>query len=380
MDMDLDELDQAVTKMMERPRGRRGKKAPAADLHAAAAPAPSIPSPVSENSAPSTPTPPVEPPQPAPAPAPHDAHVVVPVNRPMPRVPERRRTHGGAMDIIQPMPKTAPPSARTAREGVSLQPSSSVVPDVSSPAPAPKPLTPPADTTPKPPAALSEPWAAPSEVAPAPPVFKPTTPTDDPLLADMNDKVFASLGLTTKASQPAAPKPPTAHDAWPDPLDLHEASLTAEPAPSLSATKPDDNTSPFLTTKVEKRPLGAYADPAPAAAESAALPPKAELAEASIQSSQHLDADPATSEPDMNDLRQMSIPQQYRTAPRPSPDTVHNVFDTKEYHAAPQMMPVQHKGNSPWLVVGIVVLVVLIVAAITVGYLMMNGTLDAIHL
>jgi len=354
MDMDLDELDQAVSKLMDQPKGKRASKKPVF--------VPPRDEPVtppkedSNNFAVKVTTTPFAPPAPVsspehdsilPTPA-HDARLTAPVSRPMPRVPERRRTHPGAMDIIQPVTKIAPPSATPARVGATLKPSGPVVPD---------------------------------PVVPRPTAPKPVIPAE-PSPAEVSDEVLASLGLDTKPS-PTITHQQADHEKWPDPLDFHDFDKSAEPpkpdpAPTMDIAKPDDaiNVSPFVTTKVEKRPLGAYANtetPAP----QPETPPKAELAEVAIQSNQHIEPHPNEEpEHDMNELRQMAIPPQYQQAANDKKDTIHNVYDTKEYHAAPQMMPTARKGSSPWLTISIVVLAVLVVAAVAVGYFMMTGTFD----
>jgi hypothetical protein len=355
MDMDLDELDQAVSKLMVQPK--KGKRVThnrdAAPVRDAATPAPVMNEPAAAVKA----TPPAKP---APAHAVHESHTIS-VNRPMPKVPERHRTHPGAMDIIQPHvgPKAAPPSARPTRMASDVMPSNPTVkPEV------PAPLEPPAPRVAEPP---------------------------EPSAADVSDEVLASLGVPDAQGTYTSPKPaePQKTSQWPDPLDFHDFNddkdskkeeKPEEPAPTMdfAPTKTDEpqNATPFLATKVEKRPLGAYADAEPPKAP-VETPAKAELAETSLQSNQHIAATPKEEpEHDMDDLRQMTIPPQYHTAPADKNQEVHNVYDTKEYHAAPQMMPAAHKGGSPWVTVGIVVLVVLIIAAVAIGYFMMTGTFD----
>jgi hypothetical protein len=409
-DLDLDELDQQVTKMMDRPKGKRSKRQASASVSSPVAARkdvavsvsvtpPAQPSSESNMHAQEEPSMP-EPRQPEPT--------RVTVNRPV-RVPERRRTHPGAMDIIQPAAVPKAPSARAGREAPSLQPTSQVAPEPTQPVAAPQ----------------HEPIALPDPVTPelsVPEKPAPAAPHDD-----VSDEVLASLSMI---DEPQAPKitdePPKSKpaptgkssDGWPDPLDFHDfgdepsadpskapahsadALLADEPAgepkemPPTMDTEPvsvtdrhDDaavSSSPFLTTKVEKRPLGAYAATAPAVtepAQPAVLPQtdnqvphedtsKHEMAEASFESKQHLN------EPeDMDSLRQMAIPQQYQAAAHQPKEDVRPVFDTKEYHAAPQHMHAAHK-SSPWVAVSIVVLVVLIIAALLVGYFMMTGTFD----
>lgn len=369
MDMDLDELDQAVNKLMDQPKGRRAIARSAAPATASASPVVPVTAPVSVPSDASdtiavkvTPPPAPEPITPAPVPTPPQPHTdedhgsTIPVSRPMPRVPERARTHPGAMDIIQPVvsAKTAPPSARPTHVGINIQPAVAVKP------------------------------------VPAPVTSQPIMPAE-PSPADVSDEVLASLGIDEKSkehpavvSQPFVPPKKEETEKWPDPLDFHGFSdkeeQKSEPAPTMQPEKSDDipqNATPFVTTKVEKRPLGAYTATPEAPEKPAEVPAKADLAEASLQSNQHL-APAEEPDHDMNDLRQMAIPPQYQTAQNDKKEGAHhNVFDTKEYHATPQMMPgAHHKRSSPWLTVSIVVLVVLIIAAVAVGYFMMTGTFD----
>jgi cobalamin biosynthesis Mg chelatase CobN len=214
----------------------------------------------------------------------------------------------------------------------------------------------------------------------------------------------------TKPVMPTSPGPTPKKDGdnnWPDPLDFHdfadnkdkEDTEPKEAAPTMEQKQPSSDalldeaavSTPFVKTKVEKRPLGAYADATPPAPEEPKeengdkpeivsvtdqAPSKGEMAAASIQSNQHMDK-PDDSETDMNQLRSMSIPQQYHAAEQKQSGEVHNLFDTKEYHAAPQQIvhPAK-KGGSAWFVIMVIVLIVLLVAAVTVGYFMMTGTLD----
>lgn len=381
-DLDLDELDQAVSQLMDQPKKSAARK-PAlkpAEPRATAAEPTSAPAP-SDTPA-EAPREPVSVTRSAPATA----------SRPMPNLPSRSRTRPGAMDIISPRPAQPAPSQRASRMASSLQPRAPITPDPIVPQPAP-------------------------------------VATHD----EVGDDLLASLNMNedrSKMSQPALTAP-TNHEAWPDPLDVHgfgqQPEAPAEPAalapqtpepeptpvePTPAPTEPqpeladaptletqpspETSPSPFLTTKVEKRPLGAYTNaeppgaapempvelpsPAPQTSVEPPIPPqetsKADMAEASLQSAQHLQPQPEPDHsPDMNDLRTMAIPQQYHT-PQPTPsDAVRNVFDTKEYHAAPQPMRTAHSGG-PWLVIGIVVLIVLIIAVALVGYLMMTDMVD----
>ncbi|HVI69337.1 MAG TPA: hypothetical protein VM581_02665 [Magnetospirillaceae bacterium] len=334
-DLDLDELDQAVTQLMDNPKGKPAAKK-------VVTPKVEAPKAVPE---PSKTTPALDSPV-----AIAVAQKTPPARPPMPKPAARKRMRPGAMDIIQ----RPTPARRLNREGAALQPMKPVIPE---------------------------------PLQPAPPL-PPAAPIRDP---EVSDDLLASLNLLEDSNKTVKPKPetvaPAASESWPDPIDLHDfddakkeaptPELTEEPPTLQSEPVPVEEPapSPFLTTKVEKRPLGAYASALPQPEESVEAPvpnqetSKAEMAEASLQSSHHRVDE---SEPD---LRQMSIPQQYHTAqPKPS-DTVHNVFDTKEYHAPPQPMHTERRGG-PWFLISVVVLIVLIVAVAAVGYLMMTGMLD----
>lgn len=392
-DMDLDELDQEVNKMMSKPKGKkvRVSENPAVYQKTVSTP-PSerkmldVPDRVdmSETAVEETSGASPKPDRPA-----------LVVDRPMPKVPPRRRMHPGAMDIIQPnVPKMGEPAHAPNRVGRDITPAQPVKSEP--PRPATSPVVP-----------SAEPKRSPEEET-----------------VDVADEILASLKIQDESTPDKITKPvalPTpvknapAETSWPDPLDFHDLSddkeklaakveekpepeppketpPTMEQKPNPDTLLEDDNTSPFVTTKVEKRPLGAYADTPPPAAstlpelaekpESAErvsvtdqAPDKGEMAAASIQSNQHTNK-PASVEPDAGDLRSMSIPPQYHTADAKPHEEVHNLFDTKEYQAPPAQMAHAVRKGSPWLVVTIVVLAVLVVAAIAIGYFMMTGTLD----
>lgn len=409
-DLDLDELDQAVNNIMTRPRGKRAAKKPAESSDA---------SPVASKPEPSrTPEEPVLPPARAPE------AVRVTVNRPMPKVPERRRMHPGAMDIIQPTAHVKPkaPSGQPGRVATHLQPTQEVKPEPRTSAPTEE-LTFKAEpaSTPQPQRSLDTPQEVSDEVLASLSLLDEKKP-DTNFLAP--DKKADNPMLSAPEPQP---EPVKKHDdGWPDPLDFHgfgdahEATpAPAEPPESAilhTAPVPDEepkeappslgvepvsvtdrhddaatiNSSPFVTTKVEKRPLGAFADaaqePAKVALPEPEEPPvphestsKEELAEASLGSKQHLETPEHHNNFDPTNLRSMTIPPQYHTAEQKPKDDVHHVFDTKEYHAAPPHMHTAHK-SSPALAISIVVLVVLILAALLVGYFMMTGTFDVTQL
>jgi hypothetical protein len=379
-DLDLDELDQAVNKMMDNPRGKKSAKKHDAPLTVPARNALSAPEPMSSTATTA---------EPSEEPASRVASV--PVSRPMPKVPPRTRMHPGAMDIIQPSTPKPAPSSGPGRTGIALQPTKPVV-------------------TPEPVA-----------LAHTAPVSSP--PADE----DVSEDVLASLSLTDESGTPSSiTKPQVTTETqqkndWPDPLDFHDLvapkkeadqsanSMQNEPQetpPSLESDallRGDDQQSapasatPFVTTKVEKRPLGAYADakPEPTPEPVAPVAPTAEqekpafvpdetttkqdMAETAMHGGHHLFKPGQEPEHDMDDLRNMAIPPQYHTAHAEPTDAIHSVFDTKEYHAAPQPVHTARHSGGPGLVIAVVVLIVLIIAAAAVGYLMMTGT-DLTHL
>lgn len=357
-DLDLDELDQAVNKMMDKPRGKKSAKKTAPPTHDAPLSVPPrdtaapVADPVAAVIADESPQ------QPTSRPA------SAPVSRPMPQVPPRRRMHPGAMDIIQPSTPKPAPSGRPSRTGVAVTPTQQITPEPVAP-PQPKPALTPDDVTEDVLASLS--------------------------LFDEPAKPQAITKPQQQVQSEPAPKP---ESDWPDPLDFHDlVSPQKETPPSLEPNEPpaSANTTPFVTTKVEKRPLGAYADakqePVPDPATPVAVPAeqekpafvpdeattKEDMAETAIHSSHHLFKPGQEPEHDMDELRNMAIPQQYHTAHADPNDAVHSLYDTKEYHAAPQPLHTARHGSGPGLIIAVVVLIVLIIAAVAVGYLMMTG-------
>lgn len=354
-DLDLDELDQAVTQLMDQPKAKKPAQKPVSVVpkepvaKVAESPKPVVDKTPSEPESASIPVTKTTPMRPLAKPAP------------------RKRMRPGAMDIIQRPSVAKAPSRRPGREASAVQPTKPI---------APEPVQP----------------QSVASVAPTPTTHQTNEVSED-LLASLN--LLEDSNKTVKPKPEAASQSPAPAEVWPDPLDVHgfnepephdpltapEPATDAEP-PTLeqpATPAPEPAASPFVTTKVEKRPLGAYAD-APVEPEQpvSAEPPvpnpetsKAEMAEASLQSNQHL----AEHESDAADLRHMAIPQQYHTAQAKPSDAVHHVFDTKEYHAPPQPMHVARKSNSGLAII-IVVLIVLVIGVAAVGYLMMTGMLD----
>lgn len=178
--------------------------------------------------------------------------------------------------------------------------------------------------------------------------------------------------------QPEAAEPPMHDERWPDPLDFHgDLHDTKEPA------------SPFIPgAKVEKRPLGAFADteesddssavaeekppnsPQPAEETAATEPPKTQ--EPALTATPEEPA-PPTAQEQLRESATLSIPQQYKTTTKTAADTVHPLFDTKEYHP-PLLETTNHAHHGKlWLIVLLVIasLVLIAVAGYAV-YLYLN--------
>lgn len=412
-ELDLDELDQAVNKLMTGgPKAKPKSDAPQKDAPAATAVA-------DDDSAQQD-----------------DTAVPVTVRRTSLDIEPRKR--GIAMDIVQNKPAVPPaPSAKPARTAPTLLPTN-------------------------------------PNVEPEPPAPRETA--EPPKTADVSDDTLASLNmqqdghLNADESEDMAPK-----SDFPDPLDVHgfkdddetakraddeDAPAAAEPKPAEEQTMhhevaqvapPDgaeeeikaeraaddakqaadreaeadsEPSSPFVTTKVEKRPLGAFADkPAPASDPSPSYDTSAEPpADDKDKIMQHGDAKLETqvkdgasipvqetpkelspevvavesAEPeftanqteaadtddkgDMNELRQMAIPQQYQAETKPPSEEDRPVFDTKVYHPPinPDATP-PVKSSKVGLVVSIIFILLMVVAA-ALAYFAVTGSIDLTRL
>ncbi len=385
-ELDFDELHSAVNELMSQRGKRRAPKAAAEAPQPVVAPTPAA----------------VETPKPAPKPA-DDGLVKITVKRPTPTLSVPPRQRGSAMDIISAPAPVAPPSARANRTAPTLKPTQDVEPEKPQPT---------------------------------------TTPHRVPAAMEPDDDVLSSLNMQDESDVPSgAPKPKESDkskdvDVWPDPLDYHgfkedgqentipapkelpqekEIAAThdplldesdepetppspAEPAPTMTAERPEG--SPFIDTKVEKRPLGAYAaspkeDPAPAPAPEPASTPKAadktaapapDVAALSPQPKElspevvaveSADADNTPADGgDVNAVRQMAITPQYKTHDKEPSQAERPVFDTKEYH--PPIDPsTAHKPASKHGSVGLLImLAILVLVALGIGILWMTGMLD----
>ncbi len=298
-----------------------------------------------------------------------DGKIQVNVKRPTAAVAKHRGSHGRAMDVVGPIRREAPapPSNRPKREAAAIQPTQQVKPEPVAPV-------------------VTEPVATPDTSQ------------------DLND---ALATLDKQESKPAAAEMSamTHHkNDWPDPLDVladddekhHDQPESSEPAPTVEVKEDQpaqddslESESPFVTTKVEKRPLGAYSDstPAvedeqPAAAKDAPIhtPPQSQPEEfnPAVVAVESAESNPRSEdqEDDKPDLRAMAIPQQYADSDKQDNDSSRPVFDTKEYHPA----ITAHSGSSSHNPIGAwimaIVLIGLLVGVLIGAYYLITGGLD----
>jgi hypothetical protein len=376
-DLDFDELHKEVSKLMDRTSKPKAKKA---------APKPAD---KPQESAKDTPKEAAVTPKEEPKPA-----ETITVRRSAAQVVPRRP--GVAMDIVQPSKTSVePPSVRASRTALTIQPTGPIEPE------------------------------------PPHPREAAIAPTSPPAKEDVSDETLASLNLQ-KDSKPAAGASED-HDAtstFPDPLDVHgftdgeekasgEASVFSPPTmehatPTLtpSAEKPADEPAtdtggtPFVNAKVEKRPLGAFAETAPGGQstvepeepgdtikdtsskeekpETAAInvpaPPKElnpELVAVESAEPEFTPGSPEAKKTSVNDLRQMSIPQQYKAADAEPSREDRPVFDTKTYHPPLQPVTKVHKtGSSRAGMLLTIILIILLIAAGVVAYFVATGAID----
>lgn len=320
-----------------------------------------------------------------------DTRVAVTVRRTLPALTTHRGARGRAMDVVgpRPAPALAPPSAQPKREAASLKPSGALVPERITP------------------------------IIPPTVAGKPESEKHEP-----SDDVLASLNLHDGSVMKHQ------KNEWPDPLDVHgfkdennpeskpahkaenlipeETGQTRKPEEiaDKQAEEPqekpaDENATPFLATKVEKRPLGAYAStstdkaaeekpeaksedeqsnekidtpsPLPAQQQPEELRPEVVAVESAEPESRPGEADEP--EASVDDLRHMAIPQQYKESEKASPTDARPVFDTKEYHTAIEThASARHSSLGSWIM-GITLLILLIVA-LGVAYYLITGSLD----
>ncbi|HSE29363.1 MAG TPA: hypothetical protein VLA77_02140 [Candidatus Saccharimonadales bacterium] len=340
-DLDLDELHEAVSALMDQSKEKRAAKPaePAAVLDPA------------ENVTVKT-APPTVAPEPKSEPEPIADKIEV--KRPLPNL-SINRPRGRAMDVISPKPATPPPT-KIKRQGVTLQPTQDVKPE------------------------------PPKEIVKA----EPETPKPESVPAEH-----------ARPETPALNYQKPAETEWPDPLDVHGFKDELEPktdsAPTMTEdtqTKPDQiaQTSPFLNTKVEKRPLGAYSsEDAPIEVEPEETPQPEQQDNWSfgdlpqnqpdVRSEQQPEAPPIdsldqTQETDLDEMRQATIPQQYKTTQKEHSSDSRPVFDTKDYHPPIQAAHAAHRSNSAMGWVLILVFALILIAALIFAFYMMTGSLD----
>ncbi len=463
-DIDFDELHQAVNALMDKAQ-KGGSKPKTASVSVKDEPV-KADEPVAQDEpvASDEPAPVAVAPDPvAAAPSDDDSKVMVSVKRPTaPVLNQHKASHGRAMDVVSPRskPEIAPPSASAKREALTLQPThSDVKPEpVASVVVAPdherladdkedssdlnealakldmqataKSISGPTMTHQK-----SE-WPDPLDLAADD--KKPDDqdePADDAAPAESQDdheEPEEQPGpIGEPAEEPEEPAQPEVEAPAEEPEDDHEEPPSIEPdepdeaptepaAPSESEEseekadspeEPKDETSnsPFVTTKVEKRPLGAYADAIPAEpqvkpedspqpaqpandasvpnadqkdtpnsvpmiAQPAELSPAVVAVESAEPEFSPTDA-PEPESSDKGDLRTMAIPQQYKETEKPEEESTRPVFDTKEYHPAIEAHTTPHRSSvGTWAMA--LILLGLLVGVLAAAYYFITGGLD----
>lgn len=281
--------------------------------------------------------------------------VPVSVKRSLPKVTSGRGNRGQTMDVIGPKAssKITPPSAQAKRLAPSIKPVSPTI-------------------------------------TPEKPVAKPEAQTITPL--DQPDDPAQKTGQTMTHQD----------HTWPDTTDEHsyKQEAAAAKAEEADSQKSEESTTPFVTTKVEKRPLGAYAetpkaeDAVPEPEEAPAEEPVGEPSkpgQTAIQQPKELSPEVVaveSAEPEFHpettvkeegapatpdDLRTMAIPQQYKTEEKETNTKERPVFDTKEYHPAIEAHTSGHRSNA-WVMILIFVLV--LGGTLAVAYFIITGGLS----
>lgn len=333
-------------------------------------------------------------------------------------IPSRKR--GAAMDIVPPKPSTqpAPPSVRPSRTGPVLQPThhmvvpptpTSAAAGIEEPAEKPGLQVKPKEhvmptLSPQPSAAevkdeQPKPDASPHMVKPlsAATDGKDEDAENEPLLPATTEARMSPSA--TSRTAPAEPQSEAASDKSADEADAPEEVETGSASkPSLTAAPTEP--SPFLTTKVEKRPLGAFtgsSSPAPepqddaedekegeksagvAPPESIAAP-SAAPAELSpellaVESAEPKSYSVVPTAP-LDQARSMSIPQQYQAPEKTAKSDMRPVFDTKEYHPPLHVETPPHQKQSRGHLVWLILLMILLGAAAFVAFLVFTGELS----
>jgi hypothetical protein len=358
-DLDFDELHKAVSELMDKAQKGRSKRSKQSAKPVTQESASSDESVVVKTTNEST-KPVVEPEE--------NTNVTVTVKRPLPTLTSHKTSHGRAMDVVGPRdrPKTAAPSAAVRHQAQALQPTG-------------------ADLTPE----------APMPVV----VSEHQTLAEKPKTPNELEEALASLGKQGN-TQPSEVGPTMTHQAD----KLLEPDAEEQPAPAEKEEKEPENATPFITTKVEKRPLGAYA--AAASADDKAEPEEASKAEKATDDDKLTKADqedmpnplPAQPQPaelgpevvavesaesessktpaqDEQDYRAMGIPQQYHEFYSEEDDSPRPVFDTTQYHPAIEAhASTHHSALGSWVMV--ILFIVLLLVVLGAVYYFLTGSLD----
>jgi hypothetical protein len=319
-----------------------------------------------------------------------DGKIAVNVKRPLLALTTAHKvSHGRAMDVVGPRDSrpTLAPTAAVKRQAASLQPPCEVKPEPFAPAivPDPKPAGEPTKDSNE----LNEALASLSMQNDVKPMASPT----------MTHQKSELVELATDSSNSKT------EDAIPVADEPEDQSVEDMDSTDITTDKEPENTSPFVTTKVEKRPLGAYADVAGMPEQTKKSEP--EDSSATVTEPDGVDKDqtdipnplpsqpqpeelgPAvvaveSSEPEFNrlpdtngeqDLRTMAIPQQYKEPESAEDDSPRPVFDTKEYHPAIEAHTGAHHSSAGTWTMG-VVLLLLLVGLLVAVYYFMTGSLD----
>lgn len=313
-DLDLDELHQAVNALMQKPASAKKSQK-------------------------STPAP-----KPAPAVESSSGGQRIEVKRTLPKL-ATQRPRGRTMDVVAPKPvvKLAPPSVRVKRQAAALQP------------------VPPAATLQQ--TKLTE-------------VNSPkSTPESPDQSSEPPENVLSSLDMQTDSAdalQQPQPKPTSPQDESTFAKPIAAPSLDEHLTDDIKAEEAKAEESPFVNTKVEKRPLGAYASPVE-------TPIVQEEKANKGENEQEFRAEPLKlpdeDESNTDNLRQMSIPQQYADNAKKSNVDERPVFDIKDYHPPIQTSQPPHRSAAlSWTL--IIVFALVLTIALCFAYFVVTGGFD----
>jgi hypothetical protein len=180
--------------------------------------------------------------------------------------------------------------------------------------------------------------------------------------------------------------------------------MKAPPAADSTPTSiPAPSETPFVNAKVEKRPLGAFAsvpadttvqtedsgapDLSPKEDKPAELPTQAppkelnpELVAVESSEPEFTPGQPSDDhKPSVNELRQMSIPPQYKAADATPSKGDRPIFDTKTYHPPLQPMagvrPAKSGGSKAGMILTLILILLLVIAGVG-AYFVATGAID----